>query len=620
VVSALLCFARKRILRYHRANRSTRRVQVAAIPNFVLKRLYVKGSLCNLPEGCEFTVQNEIATGTVTRIHSLEIDGVPHPLEGVVGLAPDGTARALASISPQAPLPLTVGVGITMRLPGTRLQPGKHAIKFRFETRELGDLEIKVSDTVREGQPVDARAESERELPSDPESKPVHRGTPASAPSLRPIRVAILGAGSTVFARQLMADLLCTPGLERGSFALVDIDAERLELAHRIGEKLVERSGRAWTVEAATDRLQVLPGCDYVINTIEVAGLRNVRPDYDIPLKYGVDQCIGDTIGPGGIFKMLRTGPAWLEILRDLERVCPQAVVMNYTNPMSALTLQALRATGLQVVGLCHSVQGTSRQLATYLDLPHEELRFRCAGINHMAWFTELTYRGEDMYPRLRQAAQDPEIYEADPVRFEVMLHFGAFVTESSGHFSEYVPYFRKRPDLLARYTRDGYLGESGFYANNWPGWRAGADETVRAQLAGRSEVALQRSSEYASYIVEAMETGVPVAIHGNVLNRGLIDNLPPGGCVEVPLLVDATGLHPTHFGSLPPQLAALNAAHIYVHELMVQAVLERDREAALQALMLDPLSAAVCSPDEIRAMFDEMWETEREDLAAFAG
>jgi alpha-galactosidase len=576
--------------------------------------------LCNGPEGCEFTVQNEIASGTVTRIHSLEIDGIPYPLEEAVGLGPDGTARRLASISLQAPLPLAVGSSITMRLPGTRLQSGEHAIKLRLETRELGDLEIKVSDTVREGQPVDVRGESQTEPPIDPGSQPEDRGSPVAAHALRPIRVAILGAGSTVFARQLMADLLCTPGLERGSFALVDIDAERLELAHRIGEKLVERSGRAWTVEAATDRLQVLPGCDYVINTIEVAGLRHVRPDYEIPLKYGVDQCIGDTIGPGGIFKMLRTGPAWLEILHDLERVCPQAVVMNYTNPMSALTLQALRATSLQVVGLCHSVQGTSRQLATYLDLPYEELHFRCAGINHMAWFTELTHRGQDMYPRLRRAARDPEIYEADPVRFEMMLHFGAFVTESSGHFSEYVPYFRKRPDLLARYTRDGYLGESGFYANHWPAWRAGADETVRAQLAGRSEISLQRSSEYASFIVEAMETGVPTAIHGNVLNRGLIDNLPAGGCVEVPVLVDATGLHPTHFGPLPPQLAALNAAHMYVHELMVQAVLERDRGAALQALMLDPLSAAVCSPDEIRAMFDEMWAAEREDLAAFVG
>jgi alpha-galactosidase len=433
-------------------------------------------------------------------------------------------------------------------------------------------------------------------------------------------KVAILGAGSTIFARKLMADLLCTPGLEQGSFALVDTDAQRLELAQRIGEELVARSGRDWMVEAATDRLQVLPGCHYVINTIEVAGLRNVCADYEIPLKYGVDQCIGDTIGPGGIFKMLRTGPTWLEILRDVERLSPQAIVMNYTNPLSALTLLALRATELSVVGLCHSVQSTSRQLAGYLDVPCEELQWQCAGINHLAWFTELNYLGEDMYPRLRQAARNPEIYEADPVRFEVMLHFGAFVTESSGHLSEYVPYFRKRPDLLERYSRAGYLGESGFYANNWPRWRSEADDTVRAQLTGTREILLERSTEYASTIIEAIEAGRPAVIHGNVSNTGLIENLPDRGCVEVPVLVDATGLHPIHFGLLPPQLAALDAAHMYAHELMVQAVLERDRSAALQALMLDPLTAAVCSPEEIQQMFEEMWEAERADLTVFEG
>jgi alpha-galactosidase len=272
----------------------------------------------------------------------------------------------------------------------------------------------------------------------------------------------------------------------------------------------------------------------------------------------------------------------------------------------------------LSVVGLCHSVQGTSLQLAQYLDVPREELRFRCAGINHMAWFIELSHWGEDLYPRLRQAARDQEIYEADPVRFEVMQHFGAFVTESSGHFSEYVPYFRKRPDLLEQYTRAGYLGESGFYANNWPRWRAEADETIEAQLAGSSPIVLERSSEYASTIVQAIEMGDPAVIHGNVLNEGLIDNLPRGGCVEAPVLVDANGLHSTHFGPLPPQLAALNAAHMYVHELLVDAVLGWNRGAALQALMLDPLTAAVCSPQEIRQMFEEIWAAERGDLMAF--
>jgi alpha-galactosidase len=586
---------------------------VAKVPNFILKTLYAKGSLINTAEGCAFALENKLGTGTVTRLVHLAIDGTACPLERVSVAYPGKADRPAAEITPEAPLTLSVGVKGTVHCAGITLHPGKHKIGFCVQTVELGELEIKVTDEVN----MEAGASGE---PRSAEGAVVQVDdrSPSTAPAARPIKVAILGAGSTVFARQLMTDLLCTPGLERGTFALVDIDGERLELAHRLGEKLIEGSGRDWTVGATTDRLALLAGCDYVINAIEVAGLRNVRPDYEIPLKYGVDQCIGDTIGPGGIFKMLRTGPTWLEILRDLERACPQAVVMNYTNPMSALTLLALRATELAVVGLCHSVQGTARQLAAYLDVPAEELRFRCAGINHMAWFTELRYQGEDMYPRLRRAALDPEIYESDPVRFEVMQHFGAFVTESSGHFAEYVPYFRKRPDLLQRYTREGYQGESGFYANNWPRWRAEADETSRAQVSGKSEIVLSRGSEYASAIVEAIESGRPAVIHGNVLNSRLIHNLPFGGCVEVPVLVDGMGLHPVDFGPLPPQLAALNAAHMYVHELMVQAVLERDREAALRALMLDPLSAAVCSPDEIRQMFEEMWEAERADLAFF--
>src|SRR5579859_3596471 len=300
-------------------------------------------------------------------------------------------------------------------------------------------------------------------------------------------KVTLIGAGSAVFARQLMTDILAIESLDEGTFALVDVDPARLELARRIGERLVELKAKRWEVQASTDRMQVLEDSDYVINSIEVAGLQNVRHDYDIPMRYGVDQCIGDTIGPGGIFKALRTGPAWLDIVADVQRLAPEAVILNYTNPMSILTLAALRSTSQPVVGLCHSVQGTSRQLAKYLDVPYEELTWRCAGINHNAWFTALERNGQDLYPVLRDRARIPEIYEQDPVRFEVMLHLGAFVTESSGHFSEYVPYFRKRPDLIKKYIRPGYLGESGFYANHWPEWRRANDATIEAMLRGET-------------------------------------------------------------------------------------------------------------------------------------
>lgn len=434
------------------------------------------------------------------------------------------------------------------------------------------------------------------------------------------MRIAYIGAGSAVFARQLITDILEIEGLESGSFALCDVDAERLGVARRIAERLVERSGKPFSVEASTDRTELLGGCDIVINSIEVAGRPNVGHDYEIPLRYGVDQCIGDTIGPGGIFKALRTGPAWLDIVRDVARLAPNATILNYTNPMSILTLAATRATGMPVVGLCHSVQGTSRLLAEYLEMPYEDMTWRCAGINHNAWFTELRRGEEDLYPRLRQRARVSEVYERDPVRFEVMLHLGYFVTESSGHFSEYVPYFRKRPELIERYTRAGYLGGSGFYARSWPEWQVAAQQRARAWASGEEELPSGRSHEYGSDIVEAIATHRPKVVYGNVVNHGLIDNLPEGGCVEVACLVDRRGVQPVHFGTLPEQMAALNRSHMAVHELMTRALLEHDRQAALHALMLDPLTAAVCSLAEIEQLFDEMWSAEREYLRPFEG
>jgi alpha-galactosidase len=420
-------------------------------------------------------------------------------------------------------------------------------------------------------------------------------------------KITFVGAGSSVFTYEIITDILMTPALESGTFALVDIDAERLELVHKVAEIAIKQSGKNWRVESSVNRCDVLAGTDYLINTIEVEGLPNVRHDFDIPMKYGVNQCIGDTIGPGGLFKALRTLPAWLDILADTERLAPDALVMNYTNPMSLTCLSGVRASSLPIVGLCHSIQHTAQQVAEYLGIPYEELKFRAAGINHLAWLVDVTRQGQDMYPLLRARAQDSAIYEQDPIRFEMMLHLGAFVTEGSGHFSEYVPYFRKRPDLVEKYTRSEYRGETGFYANNWPRWRAEADDQMRRIIAGQEEVVLERGPEFATYIMEAITTDVPAVIYGNVPNTGLITNLPQDGIVEVACLVNKSGVQPVHFGKLPTQLAALDAAHMAFHDLVATAVLERSREAAFYALMIDPLTAAVCSPAEIRAMFDEM-------------
>ncbi|HSD48924.1 MAG TPA: alpha-glucosidase/alpha-galactosidase, partial [Actinomycetota bacterium] len=391
--------------------------------------------------------------------------------------------------------------------------------------------------------------------------------------------VTLIGAGSAEFAAELVTDFLSVDALPEGEFRLVDIDPVRLELARGFAEHLIERSAKAWTVRADVDSAAVLAGSDVVINTIEVAGLRNVRHDYDIPLRHGVDQCIGDTIGPGGLFKALRTIPAWLEILGDIERSCPQALVLNHTNPMSMMVLAASRASSIPVYGMCHSVHYTVEQLAEYLEVDLARLTFRAAGVNHLAWITELRLDGEDAYPMLRERGRVPEVWEQDPVRFELMFHLGRFPTESSGHVSEYLPYFRSHPETLKRYGRPGYRGESGFYANNWPSWRAESDERLARVLAGDEEYPMERGGEYPSRIVEAMTTGEPVAVYVNVPNDGWIANLERGGVVEVEAVVDRDGICPQPFGALPPQLAALDRRHVEIHDLAVTALLERDRE-----------------------------------------
>jgi alpha-galactosidase len=432
------------------------------------------------------------------------------------------------------------------------------------------------------------------------------------------MKITMIGAGSSVFAAELIRDILTIPGIGGGVFGLVDIDPARLKLTERIAGRLIRAAGKRWQVELDTDRSTVLPGSDYVINSIEVAGLQNVRRDYEIPLKYGVDQCIGDTIGPGGLFKALRTLPTWLEILRDIERYAPRALVLNYTNPMSITVLGGTRAAGVPIVGLCHSIQNTSRQLAEYLDCPYESLHWKAAGINHLAWFVELEDRqGNDLYPLLKRRAQDPGVRSRDPVRFELMEHLGAFMTESSGHVSEYLPYVRKRPDIIREVCGSGELGGSGYYAATWPEERELGRQTLAELDSG--EYRLERGNEFASYLIEARETNVPAVIFGNVANDGgLIANLPRDGVVEVPCLVDGKGVQPVHFGRLPTHLAFFDCQHMAFHDLVVRSVLEQDREAALHALMLDPLTAAVCSLREIRLLFEEMVEAERDYLPAY--
>jgi alpha-galactosidase len=374
-----------------------------------------------------------------------------------------------------------------------------------------------------------------------------------------------------------------------------------------------------------------IPGAGYIINCIEVSGVHYIDAENDIPLRYGVDQSIGDTIGPGGVFKAMRSVPSWIEILRDAEELCPQALVLNYSNPMSIFCLAAHRTSRMKVVGLCHSVQGTSALLARRAGVPAEEMEWECAGINHLAWFTKLTHRGRDLYPLLKEKAardlagtpDDPDDAD-DLIRKDVMLHFGYFVTESSGHLSEYLPYYRKRKDLMERYCRPGFGGESRFLANNWWFWRENADKQRQEILDGKRPMEFEQSWEYASWIIEAREKNAPYVIHGNVPNTldgagPLISNLPADGIVEVACLVDGNGVQPLRYGKLPPQCAALSDANMRVIDLAATACIEKSREAAYHAILLDPLTAAVCSPAEVKQMVTEMFEAESDILRDFS-
>jgi len=428
-------------------------------------------------------------------------------------------------------------------------------------------------------------------------------------------KTVMIGAGSG-FGKRLTIDLMSYPELRDGTLALVDIDEAALEGVTAFARRVVELHQAPAKVESSTERRQVLEGADYVMVAISVGGAAySGEPFYSevmIPRKYGVDQSVADTIGVGGVFRTLRTAPVMLDLCRDMEELCPDALLINYTNPMAMVTWAMYAGSRIRTVGLCHSVQGTAGQLAGYIGAPRDEVTYWVAGLNHMSWFLELKWKGEDAYPLLRQALEDPETYAKDRVRFEIMRHFDYFVTESSTHLSEYVPYFRKRPELREQFGLRSREPAQERRAGRWD-WQ---DPKTRQQL---EQIDLTPSGEYAAHIIHALETNRGFRFNGNVRNEGIISNLPQGCCVEVPCLADGSGINPCHVGALPPQLAALNRANIAVQELTVRAVLERDLHWAYQACLLDPLTAAVCSLAEIRSMFDELVAAEGDLLRYYS-
>lgn len=426
-------------------------------------------------------------------------------------------------------------------------------------------------------------------------------------------KIALVGAGSVVFARRFLQDVVSTPSLAGSDIALMDVSEDRLDLIGSYARRLVSDMGTSATVDATTDRLRALEGADYVVTTIRVGD--DLAIDQGIPLEYGLDQSVADTIGPGGVFKALRTVPALLDICEDMERACPDALLLQYTNPMAIACWAIAEATDVQAVGLCHSVQRTTEDLAGYIGAPRESVSAWVAGINHMAWFLRFERDGEDAYPELWDALENEETFALDPVRFEVMRHFGYFVSESTRHMSEYVPYFRTKAERMERFGLNAISTDLSRLETRNDAYFA----AMRDEVTGHAPLRAERSDEYASKIMNAIETGEPSTINGNVPNFGLISSLAEGSCVEVPCLVDELGLHPMAVGELPPQLAALCRSNMAVQELAVRAVLEGSRDAARHAVMLDPLTSATLSLDEIDSMFDEMWAAHGDQLSLYS-
>jgi len=436
-------------------------------------------------------------------------------------------------------------------------------------------------------------------------------------------KITFIGAGSLGFTSELVRDILTFPLLEDATISLMDINAERLAWAKKGVEKLIAAGNRPAKVEASTNRAEALKDADVVLTTILAGSTEVWRHDIEIPKKYGVDINVGDTRGPSGIFRFLRTINPMMDIVRDMEKYCPNAVLLNYTNPMAMLCAAIQRQTFIPVTGLCHSVQGTAMMLAAWIGAPIHEIDYLCAGINHQAWYLEFKWNGKDAYPLIHKAiTENPQIYNHEQVRNEMYLALGKFVTESSGHNSEYNPWFRKRPDLIEKYCKDGTGWNPGEYAyilkeyqHNEATWQ----EQVKQRLAETlTEDDLQRQHEYAAYIINALKGGEPFKFNGNVQNTNLITNLPQGACVEVPVLVDRAGFHPFYVGALPAETALLTQLSSGIEEMAITASIQGDPTMIYRAICHDPLTSAVLSLAEIKQMTNELFSQHKEYLPQF--
>lgn len=425
-------------------------------------------------------------------------------------------------------------------------------------------------------------------------------------------KIAMIGAGSTVFIKNLVGDILHDPLLNKAEIALMDIDPIRLATSQTVATRIAESLEVKPTITATTDRRRALQGADYVIVMIQVAGYKpGTVTDFTVPKTHGLRQTIADTLGIGGIMRALRTAPVLADIARDMVELCPDALMLQYVNPMAINCSAVSRMVPeVRMVGLCHSVQGTAKELARDINVPIEDIRYKCAGINHMAFYLSFERQRadgtiEDLYPRIKQVIADQRVPDDNRVRYEVLKHFGYFVTESSEHFAEYVPWFikRDRPDLIEQFNipLDEYIRRCEVQITEW-------SEQEQEMVQGE-RMEIKRSHEYAARIIHAEVSGKPEVIYGNVVNRGLIDNLPDGICVEVPCLVDHNGIQPTRIGRLPVQLAALMQTNVNVQELAVEAIVTGNRDYAKQAAMLDPHTAAELSLDEISGLVDELLE-----------